>query len=279
MNKQELFAALESLGMRPGRGLGQNFLLDHNLLECIVRSSGIKPGMNVLEVGPGFGALTALMLDAGAEVYAIEFDRRLAGYLRNTLGNRANFHLIEGDACKVPLEGVLPTPFHAVANLPYAVSSVFIARLLELPEPPESCFFMLQKEMAQRLAAVPGTGNYGALSVRAQLVYDLTLERIVPPEVFFPPPEVESALLRGTLKNQRPPREVRERTGKAAKVAFNQRRKKIVNSLGPLYGADNVRAALEALGLAADIRPERLTAAQFVALAGELDKNTESTGA
>ncbi|MDD4818251.1 MAG: 16S rRNA (adenine(1518)-N(6)/adenine(1519)-N(6))-dimethyltransferase RsmA [Victivallaceae bacterium] len=279
MNKQELFAALESLGMRPGRGLGQNFLLDNNLLECIVRSAGVVRGMNILEVGPGFGALTSLMLDAGANVCAIEFDRRLAGYLRSTLGGRSNFHLVEGDACKVALDGLLPMPFHAVANLPYAVSSVFIARLLELPEPPASCFFMLQKEMAQRLAAVPGTGNYGALSVRAQLVYDLTLERVVPPEVFFPPPEVESALLRGTLKEQRPPREVRERTAKAAKVAFNQRRKKIVNSLGPLYGADNVRAALETMGLAADIRPERLTADQFIILAGELEKNNGAADA
>ena len=165
MKKQQLMDIMTSLGMRPGRGLGQNFLLDGNLLDYIVRTSGAAPGMTVLEVGPGFGALTRGLLEAGAEVYAIEFDRRLIHYLKKEF-TMPEFHLIEGDACKVDFASQLPQdrPFRCIANLPYAISSVFIARLLTLDNPPTNWFFMLQKEMAQRLAADVKTKNYGARS-------------------------------------------------------------------------------------------------------------------
>lgn len=270
MNKQELFDALASLGMRPGRGLGQNFLLDANLLDYIIRASGAAAGMNVLEVGPGFGALTRRLLAAGANVWSIEFDRRLAAYLRRELADAPNFHLIEGDACKVDFAGAVPAPFHAVANLPYAISSVFIARLLALPRPPESCFFMLQKEMAQRLAAGPGSGSYGALSVRAQLQYDIAVERLVPPEVFYPPPEVDSALLSAVLKPGRPEAETIAKVDRIARISFNQRRKKLTNTLGVVYGAGQVAELLRALGIPDGARPENLTVENFIALAAEL---------
>lgn len=188
MNKQQLTAALESIGMRPGRGLGQNFLLDGNLLDYIVRLSAPGKGERILEVGPGFGALTSRLLKAGAEVYAVEFDHRIAEYLRTHI-EKGNFHLTEADACRVDYVELLENrPFRAIANLPYSISTIFIARMLDLPNPPESMFFMLQREMGERLSAVPGTKNYGALSVRTQLRYDVKLEKIVPPEVFFPPP-------------------------------------------------------------------------------------------
>ena len=195
MNKQQLTAALESIGMRPGRGLGQNFLLDGNLLDYIVRLSAPGKGERILEVGPGFGALTSRLLKAGAEVYAVEFDHRIAEYLRTHI-EKGNFHLTEADACRVDYVELLENrPFRAIANLPYSISTIFIARMLDLPNPPESMFFMLQREMGERLSAVPGTKNYGALSVRTQLRYDVKLEKIVPPEVFFPPPEVDSAIV------------------------------------------------------------------------------------
>ncbi len=272
MNKQQLLDALAACGMRPGRGLGQNFLLDNNLLDCIVRSAKVAPGMNVLEVGPGFGALTRRLLEAGAQVYSIEFDRRLCEYLRRELGSEPNFHLIEGDACKIDFGSVVPRPFRAVANLPYSISSVFIARLLELQEPPEGCFFMLQKEMAQRLSAVPGCGNYGALSVRTGMLYRMKLVRMVPPEVFFPPPEVESALLEAELLEPAPPREVRQRVDRLARMAFNQRRKKLTNTLGAEFGQERVSAALKAIGAVADARPEVLSVENFIALADILGK-------
>ena len=157
MNKKELISALESLGMRPGRGLGQNFLLDANLLEWIVRNCGAQTNENVLEVGPGFGALTEKMVAAKFNVTAIEFDHRLAGFLRKKFADAPNFTLIEADACKVDFNELFPagTTYRAVANLPYAISSVFIARMLECHNPPSSMFFMLQKEMGERLAASP----------------------------------------------------------------------------------------------------------------------------
>ncbi len=271
MNKQELFDALESLGMRPGRGLGQNFLLDGNLLDFIVRAAGVTENMNVLEVGPGFGALTRKMLEAGANVYAVEFDRRLAAYLRKELATE-KFQLLEGDACKVDFVSFLPEnePFYAVANLPYAISSVFVARLLELANPPKRCFFMLQKEMAQRLAADVHTGSYGALSVRAQMVYDFKIVRMVPPTVFYPPPAVESALLMGELRTDTFDASARKAADRLARMAFGQRRKKLTNTLGSTYTSAKVAEALTQIGVSVDARPENLTVANFIKLSGIL---------
>ena len=149
MNKAQLTAALDSIGMRPGRGLGQNFLLDSNLLDAIVRLAAPQPGEVILEVGPGFGALTEKLLKTGAKVYSIEFDHRIADYLRKNL-HHENFTLIEDDACRANLQAILPegVPFRSIANLPYSISSIFLARLLELPQLPESMTFMLQREMA-----------------------------------------------------------------------------------------------------------------------------------
>ncbi|MGN0849574.1 MAG: 16S rRNA (adenine(1518)-N(6)/adenine(1519)-N(6))-dimethyltransferase RsmA [Victivallaceae bacterium] len=267
MKKQQLMDIMTSLGMRPGRGLGQNFLLDGNLLDYIVRTSGAAPGMTVLEVGPGFGALTRGLLEAGAEVYAIEFDRRLIHYLKKEF-TMPEFHLIEGDACKVDFASQLPQdrPFRCIANLPYAISSVFIARLLTLDNPPTNWFFMLQKEMAQRLAADVKTKNYGALSVRAQLMYKLELVRVVPPEVFYPPPAVESALLAAQLLENVPPECERKKVDSIARMAFHQRRKKLTNTLGAAFGNDCVAEALYQLKLSADARPENLTCQDFLNL-------------
>ena len=196
MNKKTLIAELEKLGMRPGRGLGQNFLLDGNLLDAIVRTAAPAAGEDILEVGPGFGALTERLLASGAKVTAIEYDRRLAGYLRDRFRDAENLRLVEADACKTDYRELFRgKPFRAIANLPYAISSVFIARMLELDEPPERMFFMLQREMGERLAAAPGSRDYGSLTVRAGFEYRVRIERIVPPEVFYPPPEVESALV------------------------------------------------------------------------------------
>ncbi len=273
MNKQELFDELAKLGMRPGRGLGQNFLLDSNLLDFIVRSANVSANQNILEVGPGFGALTRKMLDAGANVYSIEFDRRLAAYLRDSITTE-RFHLTEGDACKVKLTEILPPneDFYAVANLPYAISSVFVARLLELENPPKRCFFMLQKEMAQRLAADVGTGSYGALSVRAQMLYDFKIIRIVPPEVFYPAPAVESALLQGVLRSDMETTALRKIVDQMARIAFSQRRKKLTNTLGRSYEAGKIAEQLVEMGLSENARPETLTLGHYITLAKNLGK-------
>ena len=268
MNKRQLVAALESIGMRPGRGLGQNFLLDGNLLDFIVRLSAPRPGETVLEVGPGFGALTAKLLESGAEIYAVEFDHRIAEYLRETLRS-PRFHLTEADACRVNYFELLggERPFRAIANLPYSISTIFIVRMLDLPTPPEAMFFMLQREMGERLGATPGTKNYGALSVRTQLFYDVKVEKIVPPDVFFPPPEVESAIVSFRRHDRfRRENELCRRLPGVVKTAFAQRRKQLCKVLGANYGREKTAAAFSALGMAPEIRPDRLTVSDFAAL-------------
>ena len=266
MNQTQLLQALEKIGMRPGRGLGQNFLTDKNLLDSIVRIAGIKPGDRILEAGPGFGALTELMLKAGAKVWSIEFDHRLAEYLRNNLKDE-KFTLIEDDAVRTNLFGLMGSePFSSVANLPYSISSIFVTRLLEIPNPPQKMVFMLQKEMAMRLAATPGVKNYGSLSVRTQVMYDVKIAKLVPPEVFTPPPEVDSAIAVFELKKERPTPETVRLLNGLVKVAFAQRRKQLGKVLGNNYGKETVAAAFNKIGIPHEIRPEKLTVEQFVEL-------------
>lgn len=267
MNKEKLLKTLESMDMRPGRGLGQNFLQDNNLLDYIVRSAGISENDKILETGPGFGVLTELMLAKGADVTAIEYDHRLADYLRKNFDGK-NFHLIEADACKVDLEELTANfgDYYAVANLPYAISSVFIARLLELPNPPKKMVFMLQKEMGQRLAAVPGIKNYGSLSVRTQMLYDVKILRIVPPEVFYPPPKVDSAIVAFELKKELPSPKLIKHLSKLVKHAFEQRRKQMGKVLGKIYGREKIENAFNQLEMPLEIRPDKLTVEDFVKL-------------
>ncbi|MBE6366326.1 MAG: ribosomal RNA small subunit methyltransferase A [Lentisphaerae bacterium] len=272
MNKSELLAQLEKLNMRPGRGLGQNFLLDNNLLEFIARSANIMPGEVVLEVGPGFGALTEKLLAYGAELYAVEFDHRVCEFLRAN-HQESNFHLTEGDGCRVDYAQLLgaETPFRAIANLPYAVSSVLIARFLELPNPPQQMIFMLQKEMGERLAAQPGKGSYGALSVRVQQLYDVKILRIVPPEVFYPAPAVDSALVAFDRKADFPAPEARKKLEKVVKLAFLNRRKQLGKVLKQHYSEEAIRAALAEVGHPWEIRPEKITVQEFEKLANLLN--------
>lgn len=274
MNKKELIAELEKLGMRPGRGLGQNFLLDGNLLDWIVRASGVAPGENILEVGPGFGALTGRLVASGVQLTAVEFDHRLAEYNREKFASCENFRLIEADACRVDYDKLFPegTPFRCVANLPYAISSVFIARLLECKNQPRSMFFMLQKEMGERLAARSGTKAYGALSVRTQLDYDVRIEKIVPPEVFCPPPEVDSALVSFTLKEDKICRSPEEKKffSRVVRTAFNQRRKQLGKVLGQMFGKTETAAVFSKLDIPLEVRPDKLEVADFIAIARAL---------
>ncbi len=277
MSKKKIVNQLEKLDMRPGRGLGQNFLTDRNLLDFIIRSANITEGERIVEVGPGLGALTYKLLETGAQVTAIEFDRRLAEFWRRqiTEQNVHNFALIEGDACNVPWpEEFNEGTWRSVANLPYAASSVYIARLIDLPNPPSGMVFMLQKEMGMRLAAGPGVKNYGALSVRVQQLFDVEILRIVPPEVFHPAPEVDSAIVAfKPRKREIPPLAERKELSKLVKVVFLQRRKqmrKVLKSLYPIERIDEVWARLELNPCA---RPEELSVAQFEALTEFFSKN------
>ncbi len=271
MNRKELLTALEAIGMRPGRGLGQNFLCDGNLLDAIVREAAPQPGEMVLEVGPGFGALTRKLLASGARVTAVEFDHRIAEYLRRNL-KAENFTLIEADACRVNLAELVPAdrPYRSIANLPYSISSIFLMRLLELPRLPEGMVFMLQREMADRLCAAPGSKDYGALSVRIQFDYRVRIARAVPPEVFYPPPEVDSAVVAFERREQEVDPVFRRHLSGIVRTAFSQRRKQMGRVLASNFGREKVEAAFAAAGIAWEIRPDRVPVETFVVLTEKL---------
>ncbi len=270
MKKTELLETLESLSFRPGKILGQNFLIDQNLLDFIVRTAQPEAGELILEAGPGFGALTRGLLASGALVTAIEFDHRISDYLRKNM-THPNFTLIEDDAARVNVEEIVQgRNFRAIANLPYGISSIFIAHLLELENPPLTMCFMLQKEMGMRLAADNKTKNYGSLSVRTQLIYDVKLARTVPKQVFYPMPDIDSAIVTFTRKESFPELEIRKRAFGMIKAAFSQKRKKMIKPLISAYPRETVEAAYAKLGYREDIRPSHLKPEQFWELALEI---------
>ncbi len=270
MKRKELFAVLEKLDMHPSKSLGQNFLVDENCLDALVREASPLPGESVLEVGPGMGALTRRLLAAGCQLTAVEFDSRLAAYLREELGGEKEFRLLQEDACKTDYDALFPsgTPYRCIANLPYSCASVILARMTSAANPPRSLHILLQKEMAERLAAAPGTPQYGLLTVRLAFQYLPRVARLVPRGVFFPPPEVDSAFL--ALEARETPLAepaLRERAGKLAAAAFSQRRKQVKKLLEPLLPQVDVTHALEEMGLPATARAENLTPQQYIQLA------------
>ena len=268
MTKTELLGVLESLGVHPSRKLGQNFLVDDNMLAAMVRQAAPQPQEAILEVGPGTGVLTRKLLAAGCWVTAVELDHRFVAYLTGALGGNERFRLVQGDACKVDYHELMgDQPFRCIANLPYACSSVFLARLLETAPQASACFVLLQREMGERLAAKPGTKAYGALSVRIQLRYAVDVLRIVPGSVFFPPPDVASAYVRLASLPEQVDLELQRQAGRVATVAFSQRRKKALRVLAGAYGKENVIGAFRELGIDEDIRAERLPPETFARLA------------
>jgi 16S rRNA (adenine1518-N6/adenine1519-N6)-dimethyltransferase len=247
--------------------LGQNFLADPNLLDAIVRDAELVPDDVVLEVGAGEGVLTERLAAAARHVHAIELDRGLEGVLA-PLAARPQVDLRWGDAMKLDLAGLDPAPSAVVANLPYSIATPLILRTIEELPSVQRWTVMVQREIADRLRAAPGSRIFGSPSVMAQLACEVRLLRTVDPAVFRPRPRVESAIL--GLK----------RTGLAAdpairelvRGAFAHRRKSLARSLehrrpGSLEPA---REALRALGLPEDARAEALAPEDFAALAARL---------
>lgn len=266
---RDLKDLLASLDVRPSRRLGQNFLVDANLLDAMLRDAAPVAGQRVLEIGPGTGILTRRLLAAGCEVTAIELDHRLAAYLRQALGTTPGFRLVEADACRVDYEALFAgQTYRCIANLPYACSSVVLATLAARRNAPTDLHVLLQREMAQRLAAAPGSPDYGALTVRVQLRYQVRLVRPVPPQVFWPPPEVGSSFVRLEQRPDGPPEAIRESAGELAGVAFSQRRKKALKVLTERLGGSAAAAALfAAAGLSTEARAEAFSPADFARLA------------
>ncbi len=258
-------AALDEVGFRPSRRLGQNFLLDDNVVRAIVREAGVEPGDLVLEVGPGVGFLTRALLDAGARVVAVEIDRRLFEIVLRLHGAHPALKLLRADvlaskhtlAPEVLAELPASSAWRLVANLPYSISGPFLAALDDLDHPPGTMTVLVQREVAERIAAGAGTSAYGTLSARLQASFVARVGRPVPPHLFWPRPEVESSLVHLVRRPDAPPRA--ERLALAALLAalFPRRRQVLRRVLGDVLGDKAAAlAALEQAGLDPGLRVE-----------------------
>jgi 16S rRNA (adenine1518-N6/adenine1519-N6)-dimethyltransferase len=263
---------LREFGVRPNRELGQNFLVDSNLLGVIERAAELTPEDVVLEIGGGLGVLSEHLAARVAHVHVVEIDRGLEPALRDALDPFPNATLHFADAMRLDLGALDPAPTKVVANLPYGIAASAILRTIE--ELPEAGLWvaMVQKEVGERLAARPGTSAYGLPSVLAQLACEVRVLRPVSRTVFYPVPNVDSVLVVARRHGPAAPPEVRA----LAAAGFAHRRKALARSLSLAPGAqrdvrDRARAALERLGHPADVRAERLSPADYTALAREMD--------
>jgi 16S rRNA (adenine1518-N6/adenine1519-N6)-dimethyltransferase len=257
-------ALLDSLGHRPNKGLGQNYLIDSNILGIIIEAAKITPSDQLLEVGPGLGALTQALLATGAKLTAIEKDQTMSAHLR---AHFENLPLIEQDVLDVNLTELFAGGINKiVANLPYSVGSRFIVNALEASPLPERMVFMVQKEVSDRLTAQPGGKEYGPLAIWSQLNYDVKNIKNVSPTCFMPAPKVWSAVVRFE-KRAAPLAEVADYTRfkKLVKMSFTQRRKQIGSNLRKNY--PEFFQGLERCGIDPSARPEQIPVKQWVALA------------
>lgn len=257
---------LAQLGHQPKRFLGQNFLVDGNIVRKSLELAEVRPGDDVVEIGPGLGTLTTALLEAGARVWAVEKDRTLHAHLTATLAPRFpdTFRLLEGDAVEHPLAnlssaGVPPaSDFKIVANLPYAIATPWLDAVLSGPLPARMVL-MLQLEAAQRYAALPGTKAFGAISVFLQAAYDIAPGHKVAAACFFPRPDVESHLL--NLVRKPAPFVFPTPAKTLIRACFQQRRKQIgalLRTHAPADAARGWRELLAAGGLSEKTRPEAI---------------------
>ena len=274
---------LRKYGFTMRKKYGQNFLIDSNILEKIVREAEVGPEDIVLEVGPGIGTLTQYLASRAAFVTAVEIDSNLIPILGETLADFENAEVIHEDIMKFDIdayfaqfaEKTAPSGgryhFKVVANLPYYITTPVLMKLLEGKTPFESMLFMVQKEVAERVLAKPGSKDYGALTLAVSYYTDVRIAGTVPPSCFVPKPNVESALL---LMKVNDPKSVPVRDENKLfaliRASFNQRRKTIVNGIvnyaGFSYTKEEVTEALGKMGLAPTVRGEALTLAQFAEL-------------
>jgi 16S rRNA (adenine1518-N6/adenine1519-N6)-dimethyltransferase len=258
---------MHEFAIRPDRELGQNFLVDSNILDVIGGLAELAPADIALEIGGGLGVLSEYLAERVAHVHVVELDERLRPALQDAVGSAANVTLHWGDALKVDLVDMRPSPSKVVANLPYGVAAGALLRTIEELPTVERWVAMVQREVGERLAAAPGGRVYGAPSVLAQLACEVRVARAVPRTVFRPVPNVDSVLVLLTRRASHP--DLAPGLRRLVADAFAHRRKTLVRSLalaGAAYDADAVRAALVVLGHPRDARAERLSPRDFQAL-------------
>jgi 16S rRNA (adenine1518-N6/adenine1519-N6)-dimethyltransferase len=269
--RQASLRRLREFDVRPNRELGQNFLIDDNLLDVIGRAAELAPNDVVLEVGGGLGVLSEFLAARVGHLHVVEIDRTLQPALDDALGPFDNTTLHFADAVKLDFAALDPAPGKVVANLPYGVAATVILKSIE--ELPDAALVvgMVQREVGERLAAAPGSKAYGATSAIAQLSCDVRVLRRVPATVFHPAPNVVSALVLLRRVGPAPPRAVID----LIHAAFAHRRKALAGSLALAPGGspdvrDRARAALADLGHPPDVRAERLAPQDFARLADAL---------
>ena len=284
-NPTNTLEIIKKYGFGFQKRFGQNFLIDGNVVEKIVREAGITKDDFVLEIGPGIGTMTQILCENAREVAAVEIDKNLIPILAETLAPYDNVTVITEDILIVDVRKLAEEkndgrPIKVVANLPYYITTPIIMGLFESHVPLESITIMVQKEVAQRMQVGPGTKDYGALSLAVQFYADAQIVLKVPASCFMPRPNVDSAVIK-LVRHEDAPVKVKDEQFmfRVIRAAFNQRRKTLANSLansselngsGHACTREDVTTALEAMGLPAGIRGEALTLAQFGELADRL---------
>ncbi|WP_311163924.1 16S rRNA (adenine(1518)-N(6)/adenine(1519)-N(6))-dimethyltransferase RsmA [Streptococcus cristatus] len=275
-------AILERHGFTFKKSFGQNFLTDTNILQKIVDTAEIDKRVNVIEIGPGIGALTEFLAESAAEVMAFEIDERLVPILADTLRDFDNVTVVNQDILKVDLAQYIAEfknpdlPIKVVANLPYYITTPILMHLIESGIPFSEFVVMMQREVADRISAQPNTKAYGSLSIAVQYYMTAKVAFIVPRTVFVPAPNVDSAILKMVRRDQ-PAVEVQDEKFffKVSKASFVHRRKTLWNNLTSHFGKSEetkakLTAALEQAELSPSVRGEALTLADFARLADAL---------
>ena len=275
-------AVLERHGFTFKKSFGQNFLTDTNILQKIVDTAEIDDQVNIIEIGPGIGALTEFLAERAAQVMAFEIDHRLVPILADTLRDFDNVTVVNEDILKVDLAQHIQNfknpdlPIKVVANLPYYITTPILMHLIESGIPFSEFVVMMQKEVADRISAQPNTKAYGSLSIAVQYYMTAKVAFIVPRTVFVPAPNVDSAILK-MVRRPEPAVAVEDETFffKVSKASFTHRRKTLWNNLTGYFGKteevkDKLTKALDQAGLSPSVRGEALSLAEFASLADAL---------
>ncbi len=277
---QSPLSLLRKHGIRPRKRLGQNFLCDPNILEKIVRIAEVRDTDTVVEIGSGIGVLTALLAARARRVIALEVDRRLVDVLRAELGGLDNVEIVHRDVLEFDFASVRPDGgegrIRVVGNVPYNLSSPIVLRLLDYRESIDRAVLMLQREVAERLAAPPGTKDYGPLSVYVALYTEPRLETRVPAACFVPRPDVDSRLIRLDMRKE-PLCSVDDPDGfrRVVRSCFAKRRKTLLNNLRHSdlpVGEAGIPAVLEELGIDGTRRAETLSVREFASLSNRIGR-------
>lgn len=281
-NPQKTIEVLQKYNFSFQKKFGQNFLIDPHVLDKIIAAAEITKDDFVLEIGPGIGTLTQYLAEAAREVVAVEIDSTLIPILEDTLSAYDNVSVINEDVLKVDLRKLAEErnggkPIKVVANLPYYITTPIIMSLFESHVPLKSLTVMVQKEVALRMQAGPGTKDYGALSLAVQYYASPYLAANVPPNCFMPRPNVGSAVIRLTRFEETPVQVKDEKLlFRLIRASFNQRRKTLqnglVNSQELDFTKEQVAAAIATLGVSPSVRGDALTLEQFAALANALSE-------